>query len=540
MTMKKIMILAACAVMAFTGCVGDLDQEPMSDNTIASGDVYSNPTYRLGQLAKIYGAFTLVGNSGPGSADIAVDDAGESEFLRAWWSIQTISTDEAKCVWGNQWNTEVNKNAWTTTKNSAIYAAYVRSIMMVTLANEYLRNTNDNNAEIAIERAEVRFLRAFAYWVLLDAFGNPPFTDETTPIGAYKPKQIKQADLYVWLKAELENLVSAESHLKDVHTQTYPRVDKGAAYALLARLCLNHKSYTGVEDNAAYADAMAAAEEVIAKYPLSKSYKSLFMGNNGENPDAIQEFVYAACYDANKTQSYGGPTYIIAASTNNDKYLGLTANWAGLVTSSEFVANLIGEAAVDAAVVGAEPTFTTIDKRALVSLKYCTDKEITATDFPKGWHVCKFNNRNYKDETTNYLGEEPALASFASVDFPLIRAAEMYLAYAEAKTRIDGGMTTDSKAVGYIADLQRRAGLEGNITAISLEDVFAETTKELFWEGQRRSILIRYDRYLSDTYLWPFKGGVAKGQGLKEHLKLFPIPADDLTNNDNLKPNPGY
>ena len=116
----------------------------------------------------------------------------------------------------------------------------------------------------------------------------------------------------------------------------------------------------------------------------------------------------------------------------------------------------------------------------------------------------------------------------------------MYLAYAEAKTRIDGGMTTDSKAVGYIADLQRRAGLEGNITAISLEDVFAETTKELFWEGQRRTILIRYDRYLSDTYLWPFKGGVAKGQGLKEHLKLFPIPADDLTNNDNLKPNPGY
>ena len=110
--MKKIMILAACAVMAFTGCVGDLDQEPMSDNTIASGDVYSNPTYRLGQLAKIYGAFTLVGNSGPGSADIAVDDAGESEFLRAWWSIQTISTDEAKCVWGNQWNTKYSRSSY--------------------------------------------------------------------------------------------------------------------------------------------------------------------------------------------------------------------------------------------------------------------------------------------------------------------------------------------------------------------------------------------------------------------------------------------
>jgi hypothetical protein len=101
-------------------------------------------------------------------------------------------------------------------------------------------------------------------------------------------------------------------------------------------------------------------------------------------------------------------------------------------------------------------------------------------------------------------------------------------------------MTTDSKAVGYIADLQRRAGLEGNITAISLEDVFAETTKELFWEGQRRTILIRYDRYLSDTYLWPFKGGVENGVGFNKNLELFPLPADDLLANDNLTQNPGY
>lgn len=538
--MKKIIILAACAVMTLTGCIGDLDQQPMSDNAIASGDAYTNPTYRMGQLAKIYGAFTLVGNSGPGSADIAVDDAGESEFLRAWWSIQTISTDEAKCVWGNQWNTEVNKNAWTSTKNSAIYAAYVRGVMMVTLANEYLRNTSDSSEEIAIERAEVRFLRAFAYWVLLDAFGNPPRIDETTPIGAYKPERWEAAKLYVWLKQQLQDLVSEESHLKEVHTQVYPRIDKGAAYALLARLCLNHKAYLGVESKDEYTDAMDAAEVVIKGYGLAKSYQSLFMGNNGENADVLKELIYTACYDANKTHSYGGPTYIIAASTNNATYLGITQNWSGLVTSSEFVANLIGQSAVDAAEVGVDPTFTSIDKRALVSLKYCTDKEMTTTDFPKGWHVCKFNNRNYVDEATNYLGEEEATATFASVDFPLIRAAEMYLTYAEAKTRIDGGMTTDSKAVGYIADLQRRAGLTPTLSAISLEDVFAEITKELFWEGLRRTTLIRYDRYTSDTYLWPYKGGVAKGQGLSDHLKLFPLPADDLTNNDNLKQNDGY
>jgi hypothetical protein len=153
--------------------------------------------------------------------------------------------------------------------------------------------------------------------------------------------------------------------------------------------------------------------------------------------------------------------------------------------------------------------------------------------------VYKFNNRHFL-AGGNYLDESPATESFASVDFPLIRAAEMYLAYAEAKVRIDGGTTADAKAVKCIADLQRRAGLTPAFSTISLNDVFAETTKELFWEGHRRTVLIRYDYYTSATYLWPFKGGVKQGQGLSDHLKLFPLPDDDLTANENLDQNPGY
>ena len=99
--MKKIMILAALAAVTFTSCVGVLNQEPMSSDVVGNDEVYSNPTYRLGQLAKIYGGFTLTGNDGAGSTDIAVGDAGASEFIRAWWSINTLSTDEAKCTWGD-------------------------------------------------------------------------------------------------------------------------------------------------------------------------------------------------------------------------------------------------------------------------------------------------------------------------------------------------------------------------------------------------------------------------------------------------------
>ena len=541
--MKKIMILAAFAAFALTSCVGDLNQEPLSSDVVGS-DGYTNPTYRLGQLAKIYGSFNITGTNGAGSTDIAVGDAGASEFIRAWWSVNTLSTDEAKCVWGDAWVKEIVTNTWTAVKNDAIYATYVRGVMTVTLANNYLRSTDDSNPEIAIERAEVRVIRALAYWMLLDTFGNPPFTTEADPMGAVKPKQISAADLYAWLKTELEDLVSENSHLKDAHTQVYPRVDKGAAYGLLARLLINHKTYLGKEDMAVYAEAMAAAEKVMENYSLAKNYRELFMGDNGQNPEALNEIVMAACYDANKTQSYGGATYLIAASTNNNNNLGLAAGWAGLNTSTQFVANILGGVTDNAAIGDNVEKFTTTDKRALVSLKYSEKKDQAIDSFTAGWHVFKFNN--FHSDAEDLYGERPKegegaiVEQFASVDFPLIRAAESYLIYAEAKTRIDGGSTSDTKAVKCITDLQTRAGLNPAISSITLDNVFTEITRELYWEGLRRTTLIRFNKFVEGSYVWPFKGGAESGQALADHMKLFPIPDEDIVANDNLDQNIGY
>ena len=171
-----------------------------------------------------------------------------------------------------------------------------------------------------------------------------------------------------------------------------------------------------------------------------------------------------------------------------------------------------------------------------MSLRFSDDKEMNGSDFAAGWHVWKFNNNRFLDPATDYS----KLELFVSIDFPMIRAAEMYLAYAEAKARIDGGSTSDAQAVQCIADLQSRAGLVPTAGPVSLEDIFAETTRELYWEGFRRTTLIRFDRFTSGTFLWPFKGGVQSGQALADHLRLFPIPSDDLLVNDNLVQNPGY
>ena len=115
--------------------------------------------------------------------------------------------------------------------------------------------------------------------------------------------------------------------------------------------------------------------------------------------------------------------------------------------------------------------------------------------------------------------------------------------YAEAVLR--GGSGGDkTTAVGYINQLRERAygNTNGNITAadLTLNFILDERGRELYWEGHRRTDLIRFGQFTSATYLWPWKGGVETGTGVDAHYNLFPIPNTDRTANPNLGQNPGY
>ena len=83
---------------------------------------------------------------------------------------------------------------------------------------------------------------------------------------------------------------------------------------------------------------------------------------------------------------------------------------------------------------------------------------------------------------------------------------------------------------------------EGNYTALpDLNEMLRERGRELYWEGQRRTDLIRFGKFTSGDYLWPWKGGVKDGAAVKEIYKLYPIPeADRQANPANLKQNTGY
>jgi len=62
----------------------------------------------------------------------------------------------------------------------------------------------------------------------------------------------------------------------------------------------------------------------------------------------------------------------------------------------------------------------------------------------------------------------------------------------------------------------------------------------LYWEGLRRTDLIRFNKFTSGSYLWPFKGDVEIGASVSDFRNVFPIPNNVISVNPNLTQNEGY
>jgi len=152
--------------------------------------------------------------------------------------------------------------------------------------------------------------------------------------------------------------------------------------------------------------------------------------------------------------------------------------------------------------------------------------------FTDGYAVAKFKNLDKN-------GMKGSSGEFTDTDFPLFRIADVYLMYAEAT--LQGGGGSEALAISYMNLLRgNRANNFGKVTSINLDFILNERARELYWEGHRRTDLIRFGKFSDGNYIWPWKGGVKEGVSTSSHLNLFPIPATDLNANPNLKQNTGY
>ena len=538
MKIKNIFSAVAAAAM-LTACVGDLNTIPLNKTDVTSETAYGADEEGYVQgLTKIY--FQLVSNN---TQDLQVADGGASEFIRAFWSTQEVTADAAKCAWGDAWVNDLNNCTWKgDVLNDAVYAVYVRTLQGITYVNEYLRQTSDANlssrgcsadvkAKVQQYRAEARFLRAFFYWAAMDTFGQVPFSTEDTQFGGgYNPPQKPATEIFDFVVSELEDLASDASAMPAAQSN-YPRADKGSVLGLLARVYLNAEVYTGT---AKWAEAKAACEKIYSLgYALAPTHAELFRGDNGENPDAKKEILFAASYNAEHTQSYGGTTYLTLSTLSGDdgavNITGINGGWAGNRVPDHYVQTYFAPTAADFAT----GEYTVADKRG--QYFYIKGRTQSMQDnlntFLNGWSCIKFNNVPHDMNAVDYAATA-ATKNFSDIDWPLIRLGEIHLIYAEACMHAGGNASAQIKA---LAD---RAGVAAPST-IDEGFLMAERARELMWEGHRRTDLIRYNKWISG-YNWTYKGGNFGGQDLPSHFNVFPVPSTELATNLDLQQNPGY
>lgn len=522
MTINARKLLMATAVLFALGACTDVTTEPKS--SVTSANIFTDPAAYKQFLAKIYGGLTLSGQSGPaGSGDIAGLDEGFSQYVRLWWQMEELPTDEAVIAWNDGPLQELNTQIWGSS-NSFLGSMYYRIYFQVAMANEFLRETSDAKlaargqtslaATVKQYRAEARFLRALSYWHAIDLFGDVPLVTDADAIGKTAPAQAKRADVFTYVVNEL-NAIRAD--LPAAGAAEYGRVDQGGVSMLLAKLYLNSAVYTGT---ARYTEARTEAEKVIAgSYRLDNNFRRIFSADNHTSP----EMIFPIPQDGKKTQSYGGTTFLTHASVGNQMNAGdygLDGGWWGLRAKPEAVALFPA---------GGE------DKRNNFFFRSGQSLSIdNMTDFTQGIAAPKYTNA----KSTGGVGSD---FGFADTDYPMFRLGDAYLIYAEAVLRGGGG--TRTQALDYINQLRTRAygNTSGNITdaQMTLDFILDERGRELFWEGTRRTDLIRFGKFTT-TGVWAWKGGVKAGKTTEAFRALYPLPASELIANPNLKQNTGY
>ena len=561
----KAMVSAATLMMvaSLTSCMADLDKGNIDPTVQAEPDITA-------LYSKCYACLILEGMDG--SADFNVDNAGKSTLIRNIYNANVLSTDEGICWWTDGGLEDYGMNT-PKPSSDAIRYLYYRLIMDVSYCNHYLELSAAQEDQVKL--AEVRFIRAYLYYQLLDLFGDPSF------IPAISTEMPKQAHSYnekfqedgVYSRAELlalgreflfnwvvNELKEAEANLMDPQPKTdsdpdYGRVDKAAAWLMLSRVYLNAGTYLNNDgqNNPYWAEALSYAEKVInsgyslfddskmsaeAKANGYKPYDLLFMGDNGSNGSSC-EAIFPLLQDGRVTKAWGGSMFFVAAmwDPNMATVIGQDAattqnTWAGMRCRPQLIEkftsnpnSFVGKTAKEIRAMG-------IDDRAIFWGVDHTLSVYPNDGFASGIVTPKWNN-NYSNGGTPHDNEN------VDIDFYLLRVAEAYLNAAEAALHTgDAG-----KAKTYMDAIRNRAHAATR-SSYTLDDILDERAREMYFEGIRRPDLIRYNYFggVSVSYGWEGKGGNTgyTGAPFEKYLNVYPIPSSEVMANSNLTQIDGY
>ena len=450
------------------------------------------------------------------------------------YNLSEITTDEIIVpTRGQDWYDngrwlEIFKHNWTANSGSALadmngawsnlFAGVARANLMIDVI------TTAGGSNSASTLAELRTLRAWYYYMLMDMFGGVPLVTDTK-VGA-KPK-VARDSVFKFIEAEL--IASSKDLPVTRPADQAGRLTKGAADAILASLYLNAQVYTGTvnaggltKGTARWADAIAAADRVInsGQYALSTNWRKNF---TPDNHDSKENIFFISNTDAQPDLGMNFPHRTLHYAQLNVQ----GGPWNGFAAVAEtYNAFDPADARRDIFLVGPQKSFDTglfVNDRAgnplVFTINIANETQATEAEGPR----------------YNKFSPKPGIPSGSSEpnNFPFFRLAEMYLIKAEALNEL--GQTDAAIAQVNIIRARQFSPAQplaaGMSQAAARTAIFNERLFELTGEGKRRSDMIRAGTFIDARR---FKG-VSAGYKI-----LFPIPQTQIASNPQLTQNPGY
>lgn len=502
--MKLKLPIYLLVVSGLSGACTDLSEELY--DRVQSADYGQTPAEIETIVGRAYSS--LRGGSSDG---VHFYPTGEFVFF-----VSAVSSDE--CVIptrvGGDWYDDgvyldLHRHTWKA-DNPKLWAPWKYGYNGIASTNAIIYQVEQSGLDAAAARplyAELKALRAYYYYQLLDWYGNVPL--DTTYLATEAPGTSPRSEVFSFIERELKASID---HLPQ---QAYGRFTQDAANLLLARLYLNAEVYTGT---ARWQDCLTACGRISGQ--LEPDYFTSFKASNQQS----RETIFAIPYDS-RAGTVGN--YLASMTYHYEQKWALSAagtyQWCGNGIAAQpglYLAFDEHDVRRRALLIGPQidlRTGSTIIMPASGNPLVYTEAigSITEALQNEGARLGKYEDREGDAWERDY-------------DLVLMRYAEVLLMQAECNLRLGNA----AAARPFVEQVRTRAGL-GTPERVDLALLDQELRREFVFEGRRRTDNIRFGTFFQP---WWEKDADAADK----HTGIFPIPQQELNRNNKLVQNKGY
>lgn len=438
-----------------------------------------------------------------------------SEFV---FFLSAVSSDECLIPvrTGGDWYddgayVELHQHTWTA-DNSKIWALWKYCYSGIASVNSIIYQVEQSNMEKELRTpllAELKGVRAYYYYKLLDGYGNVPV--DTSYVVTEAPDTSPRAEVYEFVEKEL---LDNRAYLPD---NAYGRFTKDAANVLLARLYLNSEVYI---NKARWEDCLTVCNEISGE--LEFDYFASFKTENQYS----KEIIFSIPYDS-KMGTVGN--YLASMTYHYDQKDAFSATgnyqWCanGIYAQpglySAFDDNDIRRNSLLAGPQVNLKTGEVILIDGSIPLNYTEDvsnfNREPYTPQNEGIRLSKYEDKEGDSWERDY-------------DMVLMRYAEVLMMQAECYVRLN----QPKNARPFVQQIHERVSLD-TPAVIDLDFIDQELRREFVFEDHRRTDNIRFGTFFNP---WWEKGT----DPADKRTALFPIPQKEIEKNSKLEQNPGY